>query len=112
MARRAGFSRKLFLDVENADEVWRLRAQCRPGNGHDPETWFPPPRASAEATNHQRRIAQLRRAEQINRAVAVCLQCAVRRQCLDYAIANGEDDGIWGGLVEEQRRRIKRKGDN
>ena len=38
-------------------------------------------------------------------ALAVCQSCPARRDCLDYAIANNERFGIWGGLTEQQRRR-------
>ena len=39
-------------------------------------------------------------------ARAICEACPVRRQCLDYAIANHEPAGIWGGKTWRQRRRI------
>jgi WhiB family redox-sensing transcriptional regulator len=40
----------------------------------------------------------------------ICGSCAVRSQCLDYALANKIEEGIWGGYTEKERRRIKRKG--
>ena len=33
----------------------------------------------------------------------VCAACPVRTDCLDYAIANGEELGVWGGLTPDQR---------
>jgi WhiB family redox-sensing transcriptional regulator len=33
----------------------------------------------------------------------------VREQCLDFAIRHGEKFGIWGGLSERERRRIRRE---
>jgi WhiB family redox-sensing transcriptional regulator len=39
----------------------------------------------------------------------VCRGCEVRQQCLDYALANGEKFGIWGGLSERERRRLRRQ---
>jgi len=39
----------------------------------------------------------------------VCKGCEVREQCLDYALANGEKFGIWGGLSERERRRLRRQ---
>lgn len=39
---------------------------------------------------------------------AVCFACPVRQQCLDYAIDNNEEYGIWGGLSETERRAFKR----
>lgn len=38
------------------------------------------------------------------RAKAVCERCPVCPQCLDYALAAGQQHGIWGGLTEEERR--------
>ena len=33
----------------------------------------------------------------------------VREDCLEYALANGEKFGIWGGLSERERRKIRRR---
>ncbi|GAA0306917.1 WhiB family transcriptional regulator [Kineococcus aurantiacus] len=42
-------------------------------------------------------------------AKRVCLGCEVRQECLEYALANDERFGIWGGLSERERRRLKRR---
>jgi WhiB family redox-sensing transcriptional regulator len=39
----------------------------------------------------------------------VCLSCEVRQECLEYALAHDERFGIWGGLSERERRRLKRR---
>lgn len=41
-------------------------------------------------------------------AKAVCSSCAVRAECLDYALATNQKFGIWGGTSERERRRIKK----
>lgn len=41
-------------------------------------------------------------------AKRICGLCTVREECLEYAIANEERFGIWGGLSERERRRIVR----
>ncbi|MDO4258844.1 MAG: WhiB family transcriptional regulator [Actinomycetaceae bacterium] len=41
-------------------------------------------------------------------AKSVCQACDVREECLEYALANDERFGIWGGLSERERRRIRR----
>lgn len=41
-------------------------------------------------------------------AKRVCLACEVRDQCLTYALDNDERFGIWGGLSERERRKVKR----
>lgn len=40
-------------------------------------------------------------------AKAVCAECVVRIDCLEYALNNNEGHGIWGGESEKARRRIK-----
>lgn len=40
-------------------------------------------------------------------ARAVCAECEVRAECLDYALTNGEMFGIWGGLSERQRVKLR-----
>lgn len=42
-------------------------------------------------------------------AKRVCTSCDVRGQCLDYALSNDERFGIWGGLSERERRKLKRR---
>ena len=40
-------------------------------------------------------------------AKKVCRTCPHTLACLDYAIANNETFGIWGGLSEKQRRNVR-----
>lgn len=42
-------------------------------------------------------------------AKRVCAGCDVRQQCLDFAVENDERHGIWGGLSERERRRLKQQ---
>jgi WhiB family redox-sensing transcriptional regulator len=67
---------------------WQERALCAQT---DPEAFFPEKGGSTRE------------------AKKVCLGCDVRAECLDYAIANGEKFGIWGGLSERERRKLKVK---
>jgi WhiB family redox-sensing transcriptional regulator len=41
-------------------------------------------------------------------AKKVCRSCEVRTECLEYALEHDERFGIWGGLSERERRRLKR----
>jgi WhiB family redox-sensing transcriptional regulator len=41
-------------------------------------------------------------------AKAMCGQCPVRVQCLDFALATHQEFGIWGGMSARERRRIRR----
>jgi len=43
----------------------------------------------------------------VREAKAVCAGCPVRAQCLAHALAHGERYGVWGGLSEPERRRLK-----
>lgn len=72
---------------------WRERAACL---GVDAEIFFPVNTAGPIAA------ADLRAAK------AVCARCPVRRQCLSWAMSMNVV-GIWGGLSEHERRRLRRK---
>ncbi len=43
------------------------------------------------------------------KAKAICAACAVKEECLEFAITQGERFGIWGGLSERERRKIRRQ---
>ena len=42
----------------------------------------------------------------VDQARKICAECPVREECLDYALVNRIDHGVWGGCSERQRRRI------
>ena len=69
------------------DDQWQERALCAQT---DPEAFFP---EKGGSTREAKRI---------------CLGCEVRDACLEYALAHDERFGIWGGLSERERRRLKR----
>ena len=77
-------------DTEAESEAggWQDYANCL---GVDPDLFFP------------ERGASTREAKE------VCRGCVVRAECLEFALANGEKFGIWGGLSERERRRLKRR---
>lgn len=66
---------------------WQDFANC---TGVDPDLFFPG------------------RGESTREAKAVCRGCSVRADCLEYALANGEKFGIWGGMSERERRKVRR----
>ncbi|HSP02449.1 MAG TPA: WhiB family transcriptional regulator [Acidimicrobiales bacterium] len=39
-------------------------------------------------------------------AQRICATCPVREPCLEYALANRIDHGVWGATSERERRRI------
>lgn len=72
---------------ESIEEQWQERALCAQT---DPEAFFP---EKGGSTREAKRI---------------CMGCEVRDECLEYALAHDERFGIWGGLSERERRRLKR----
>jgi len=73
---------------ESVELSWQERALCAQT---DPEAFFPEKGGSTRE------------------AKRVCLSCDVRSECLEYALAHDERFGIWGGLSERERRRLKRR---
>jgi WhiB family redox-sensing transcriptional regulator len=76
------------VELDGEDKSWQDMANCL---GVDPDLFFP------------ERGASTREAKE------VCKGCVVRDDCLEYALANGEKFGIWGGMSERERRRISRQ---
>lgn len=73
--------------AEDEAQPWQDRALCAQT---DPEAFFPEKGGST------------REAKQ------VCRGCEVRAQCLQYALSTEQRAGIWGGLSDRERRRLKR----
>ena len=67
---------------------WMRRGNCR---DHPPSTFFP---SDGVGVDVARRI---------------CATCPVKTPCLEYALRNGVDHGVWGGASERERRRIARQ---
>jgi WhiB family redox-sensing transcriptional regulator len=76
------------MTLESGAKSWQRQANCM---GVDPDLFFP------------ERGASTREAKE------VCRGCVVREDCLEFALANGEKFGIWGGLSERERRKIRRR---
>ncbi|WP_308283377.1 WhiB family transcriptional regulator [Pseudonocardia nigra] len=74
-------------DDDNEEQDWQERALCAQT---DPEAFFP---EKGGSTREAKRI---------------CSGCEVRAECLEYALAHDERFGIWGGLSERERRRLRR----
>jgi len=72
--------------VDDSLMGWQERALCAQT---DPEAFFPEKGGSTRE------------------AKKVCTGCEVRAECLEYALENDERFGIWGGLSERERRRLK-----
>jgi WhiB family transcriptional regulator, redox-sensing transcriptional regulator len=42
------------------------------------------------------------------KAKSICMECSIRIKCLDFAVENNIDHGVWGGMSAVDRRRIRR----
>ncbi|WP_367135336.1 WhiB family transcriptional regulator [Saccharothrix sp. HUAS TT1] len=83
-------SEPVVLDLFDAtdEQDWQERALCAQT---DPEAFFP---EKGGSTREAKRI---------------CLGCEVRSECLEYALQHDERFGIWGGLSERERRKLKKR---
>jgi WhiB family redox-sensing transcriptional regulator len=81
---------------EDDRSPWRDRAACR---GAATDLFFPVGPAGAMGAG----------ADETRRARQICASCPVRQQCLAYALASGQQYGIWGGSDEQERRRLRRQ---
>ena len=68
--------------------LWMQRARCQE---IPPNTFFPSDGLGVEV------------------AKAICAECTVNDHCLEYALGQRIDHGVWGGCSERQRRRIRRE---
>jgi len=55
------------------------------------------------------RVTQHSSTVAIEKAKAVCRRCEVIEACLSWAMESGKDDGVWGGLSDDERRALKRR---
>jgi WhiB family transcriptional regulator, redox-sensing transcriptional regulator len=84
------------MTARPADDLspgWRADAACRDA---DPELFFPD--GEIRAARAQVKMAKL-----------ICRGCAVSTICLSWALASGQEAGIWGGLTEDERCRLQRR---
>lgn len=39
----------------------------------------------------------------------ICAACDVRAICLEYSLSHGENEGIWGGMGEQERKKLRKE---
>ena len=83
-----GFAGLWSLGLDAEVQSWQEHALCAET---DPEAFFPEKGGSTRE------------------AKKICTGCEVRGECLEYALQHDERFGIWGGLSERERRRLKRR---
>jgi WhiB family redox-sensing transcriptional regulator len=69
------------------DTDWMARGKCR---DLDPTIFFPSDGIGVQVASR------------------ICAECPMKAPCLEYALANRVDHGVWGGTSERERRRILR----
>jgi WhiB family redox-sensing transcriptional regulator len=81
-----------LVDIKRwlASQEWRNRAACA-GVASQDDLFFP------------------RQGEITEPGKAICRGCAVRAECLDFAMINDEHYGIWGGLSRRERVRLRKR---
>ena len=72
---------------DHSELAWQDDALCAQT---DPEAFFPEKGGSTRD------------------AKKICAGCEVRNTCLEYALGNDERFGIWGGLSERERRKLRK----
>ena len=83
-----GIAGLLGIGAEVDAQSWQEQALCAET---DPEAFFPEKGGSTRE------------------AKKICTGCEVKAECLEYALSNDERFGIWGGLSERERRRLRRR---
>ena len=78
------------------DQAWRDQAACK-GQG---DLFFPPPMTDPRL--------EVGKWERFAKAKAICAECPVRDECLEWALDTELPHGIAGGLTENERNRIRR----
>lgn len=72
---------------------WRARSACLQVN---PELFFPVGSTGPAVS-------------QVDQAKLVCQRCEVQRVCLEWALEEKQDHGVWGGMTEDERRSLRRR---
>jgi WhiB family redox-sensing transcriptional regulator len=73
---------------DTAQTAWMADGACR---NYEPSVFFPSDGVG------------------VDRARKICATCSMTEQCLEYALTNRIDHGVWGGCSERERRRILKR---
>ncbi|MEY3691484.1 MAG: hypothetical protein RJB57_1140 [Actinomycetota bacterium] len=79
------------VPFDDSPTAWMARGNCR---NYPPATFFPSDGVG------------------VDRARAICKGCPVVTECLEYALAERVEHGVWGGCSERERRRILKRRKN
>jgi WhiB family redox-sensing transcriptional regulator len=77
-----------MMNDEMEQNAWMAKGACR---NYEPSVFFPSDGVG------------------VDRARKICATCNVTEDCLEYALVNRIDHGVWGGCSERERRRILKR---
>ena len=98
--RLPSFNIDVLPENPSPPDVWQERSACY---GIDPDVFFP---ISEEEAGPALAFCSACAREQSCRDLTAC---TIREECLSWALKNGERYGVWGGLTEQERRRLSRQ---
>lgn len=76
------------VPFDDSPTAWMAQGNCR---NYPPATFFPSDGVG------------------VDRARAICKGCPVADTCLEYALEERIEHGVWGGCSERERRRILKR---
>lgn len=79
------------MSAEKNEDDWQKQASCK--NVEDSSIFFH--NDETDTTG-------------IEAAKVVCAGCVVISDCLEAAVANGEEGAVWGGATDKERRKLIR----
>ena len=79
------------------DGLWRSDAAC--ADSFSPDFW----------ADIETQVGARRRMRET--AKLVCSVCKVQPECLTYALETEQPFGVWGGLLPEERRKLRNTGE-
>jgi len=92
------------MECTRRQRCWKI-AMPQTLTTYDPDQW----RIDAACRDLDTAIFFPDTEEQVVAAKAVCATCPVRDACLDFALITRQDDGVWGGMDENERKRARRR---
>ena len=84
------------IEKFDKNKEWREQANCLTA---DPEIFFPDEKLFGVENNR----------ELTKSAKQKCVKCVAKLACYNFAVNTGQNDGIWGGMTEAQRRALRRR---
>ena len=82
-----------IVNFDLEQELWMQEGACVFA---DPDLFFPVG-------------SSMKALKQAAEAKAICNECDVKLDCLEYAIRTNQDSGVWGGTTEDERKSIRRE---